>query len=387
MDAHGYAVRGEKMRGIQGWRSHVALALGFFLSIGFVTSSEARDHDRICARALQTAKANQRNLRQIENLRVMSYNVENFFIPPTSSFFGRMKRNFQGTPYKPLAKQQGVADMILEQDPDIVVLQEMGSEVMLEQFNQQFLGGKYRSLLLPGNDARGINIAFLVKADLNLDWELESNKDWMWEDPIEGDEKKIFSRDFPALIVREPGNEQPILVVFGKHAKSKRNRTGDRESFQWRSAQMEAAAEIIGEYRTRFGANIPMMISGDFNTEIDSGKELAPLWKLKFQDAFDLIDPPLTEEERVTHTYHPRRNVNIASQLDAILVSKGLSQGVSSAKVVRYKDAKGNEKDVPRNRRERDANPSDHMPVVVDILTSILLQSEHRVFMSEILVA
>lgn len=372
------------MKGISSLALRVSSVFAFMFSVGAVS---ALDSDlKQCSRALRTT-AGLRTLAEIPHLRIMSYNVENFFTPVKPSLLAEVGRALRGEKNKPRWKQQGVADMILEQDPDIVVLQEMGSKAMLDQFNANYLNGKYRTLLIPGNDRRGINIAFLVKADLDLDVELESHKEQMWSDPIEGDEKRIFSRDFPAILIREPGQEQPVLVVFGKHAKSKRGRTGDDESFQWRSAQMEAAAQIVQDYQTRFGEHVPIIISGDFNTEIDSGAEMDPLWALNFKDSFDLVDPPLTDEERVTHTYHPRKNVNRASQLDAILLSPSLLRGVGAARVVRYKDSKGKEKDVPRSRKERDSNPSDHMPIVVDILTKELKQSAHWFLIRDLRVA
>ncbi len=93
-------------------------------------------------------------------------------------------------------------------------------------------------------------------------------------------------------------------------------------------------------------------------------------WEAQMQDVFDLLETPLPSEDRITHTYHPALRATQASQIDAILVSEPLSHAILSARVMRYKDDFGNEKPLPRRYAEREQNPSDHLPTVVDIATA-----------------
>ena len=69
------------------------------------------------------------------------------------------------TPNKSLRKTWGLAETIREITPDIVMLNEVGGEESLKNFNHYFLAGQYRPMTIEGNSDRGIDLAYLVKED------------------------------------------------------------------------------------------------------------------------------------------------------------------------------------------------------------------------------
>ncbi|MDD5304000.1 MAG: LOG family protein [Elusimicrobia bacterium] len=315
-----------------------------------------------------------RTLQSITQLKVGSYNVENLFEQvgkhvPDPENPGKLKKISDAKP-KPEWALREEGKIILENDLDIVTLAEVEDIQALEDFNSRFLGGKYRTFLIEGNDERGIDIAFLVKKDLPFELEQRSHKEETWLDPVlGGGPKPLFSRDLTSLVVRAPGRARPLFVLFGTHYKSKRDRDGrDPESVIMRTAQVSRTAEIMARYRAEFGADVPMMIAGDFNGAVAEEAAYQPLYGAAgLADSFDAAPAPSSKEDRVTHTFHPRGEPAHAAQMDAVLVSKSLRGAVQSAKVYRYKNPDGTARPIPSTYEERELNPSDHFPLLVTL--------------------
>lgn len=313
-----------------------------------------------------------RSLESIVELKVGFYNVLNFFAKvgkhvPDPDNPGRLKKVSDAKPKPEWAvREQG--RIILENDLDIVTLAEVENIVALEDFNERYLGGAYHAYLIEGNDERGIDIAFLVKKDLPFVIEQRSHKDETWVDPIlGGGPKTLFSRDLTALVIRAPGKDSPLFVIFGTHYKSKRDRDRrDSESTILRAAQVRRSAEIIARYRKEFGPEVPIMVAGDFNGSVGREAAFDPLFKAAgLTDSFDASSNPPSDRDRITHTYHPSGGVARSAQMDAVLVSKALRAAVKSARVYRYKNPDGTVRPIPKTYEEREKNPSDHFPVIV----------------------
>src|SRR5262249_49794479 len=145
---------------------------------------------------------------------------------------------------KPHEKVVEIANVIKEIAPDVIVLQEVEGRESIEKFNKEYLGGKYRVFIERGNDGRGIDVAMLVAADLDVDIKYETHKDATWHDPVENRDELVFSRDLPALIIYEKGAQIPAAVILGHHGKSKRDRPGDPESNVMRKGQVAKVNEI-----------------------------------------------------------------------------------------------------------------------------------------------
>jgi hypothetical protein len=314
-----------------------------------------------------TPQPAERRLEDIKQLRVMTYNVENLFM-----HVGK------GPNPKEIAKDPeelvGVAAAIRAENPDIIIVVEVERDFStLSAYNDHYLGGLYRPLMVSGNDQRGINIGFLVKRDLPFHVVLESNRGYLGVDPINPSEGPIpiFSRDLPMLSLYTRGHDisgPPLLTILGTHFKSMRDRPGDPRGTALRGAQAQAAAEIIEGLRRRWGNHSRIMIGGDFNASPRQSRELDPLVHLGRVDSMDKARVPRTVEARATHTYHPSRNgVGRPSRLDFMLLSPVLASFVRSSHVHRYiEPITGAVRPIPVTRDDRELNPSDHFPLLTD---------------------
>lgn len=317
---------------------------------------------------LTRAQPVKRGLADIPQLRIGSYNILNLFqmVGEWVPDFNRPGKRKQVAPpnFKRQDQLEGSAQAILESDLDIVVLQEVEDIKALRVFSDRFLGGLYEAMLIEGNDGRGIDVGFLVKKDLPLKFEVFTNKDEVWDDPIFGAGKKLFSRDLPALVAStEEG--APLFVLLGTHYKSKRTRDPrDPESEGLRRAQVERTAEIALRYMKRYGA-VPIMLAGDFNGEPNQERTFVALKRFaKMTDSLDQLQPPLPYLKRVTHTYHPNGKPAEKRQIDAIFILAAFAALILGAWVYRYKDKQGRELPLPDSFKQREKNPSDHFPVI-----------------------
>ncbi|TPW20037.1 MAG: hypothetical protein FD126_2089, partial [Elusimicrobia bacterium] len=315
----------------------------------------------------------QRSLASLKELRVGTYNVLNLMEKvgkhvPDPANPGKMIKVSERTPKEEWQLREQ-AKAILELNLDVVALQEVETIAALDEFNQRYLGGAYKTMLIEGNDPRGIDIAFLVKKDIPFSVEQRSHKGETWNDPTQGGaQTTIFSRDLTSLVVRAPGIAKPLFVLLGTHFKSKRDRPGDPDSEVLRTAQMKRAAEVAARYKAEFGDDVPLMLAGDFNGDLNGGPEFAPLWgEAGLTNSLDLGDKPLRGEDRVTHTYHPKDGPSHFAQMDGVLVSKSLAGLVRRAEIYRYKNPDGTVKPIPRTYKEREKNPSDHFPLFMTL--------------------
>lgn len=312
-----------------------------------------------------------RTYEQIKELKMMAFNVENLFWSTGKVEWvepGVQRRNLdEPSQQKPEKETEKIRSIIAEESPDILIITEVESLVALEHLAAQGLQGKYRALLIEGNDSRGIDIGFLVKTDLPFLIENQTHKDFMWQDPITRKPVKLFSRDLPTLLFRRSANEAPFFILAGNHAKSKRDRPGDPESNLWRKAQYEAIAQIISDYRTQF-PNTLVALGGDFNTRVNNSPEVSPLKDI-LKSGFLMTANATPIQDRITHTYHPRNGPTEKSQMDDIQFSPGFEGAVIEARVYRYKNADGTIMPFANSFEERGRQPSDHLPVIMRIST------------------
>lgn len=350
------------------------------VALAFVLPALSYSQNSVCPslfRVVSTSQSAQRQLSEIPEITVMSFNVENLFI-----HVGKFEHDLPGKmrkisgpdtnqKLKPEHEIRAIVEIFKEASPDVITLQEVESMAGLELLKQR-LDGLYKPYLIEGNDGRGIDIGFLVKVDLPLDVQLKTNRDKMWHDPTTGKQEKLFSRDLPALEFRVNRNqENPSFVLLGNHAKSKRDRPNDPESRQWRTAQYIGAAEIVGEYIRK---GVRTMLGGDFNIDIGNDREADAL-KQYLTSAFDAADQSLPPEQRITHTYHPRGGATHRAQMDDIWVSQDLRNQVAVASIYQYRFPDGSLMPIPNSFKERERQPSDHRPVIIRMRTQILFGS------------
>lgn len=315
---------------------------------------------------------------QITHLGFSAFNVQNImrsvgafdWVRPGDDMLARPadpRREHYGSAMENFQKLEEIRNMIARGNDDFVILTEVEDiEAMRTLLAQGPLQGLYDVYLTEGNDPRGIDIGFLVKKDLPWNVRQISHKDIRWRDPVDGREGPLFTRDLPVLeFRRSPNDEPPLFVLMGHHAKSKRDRPTDPESTRWRSAQFREAARIAESYEY---LGVPVIGGGDFNADHRHDPELEPLRRVSRSSLAHAPDA-LPEDQRITHTYHPFDGPTHYSQMDDILISPGLIADLESARIIRYRDARGNLRPLPTTYEERSLQPSDHFMVRIRLAT------------------
>ena len=317
-----------------------------------------------------------RKLSKISELKIGSYNVLNLEVSPGKYVLDPVSGIKTFTPQilkKDPTQTQEIANIILKEDLDIVVLQEIEGIAALEYFNKNFLANNYHELLIAGNDSRGIEIAFLVKKDLNLKYKFTTNKNILRKSSNKNSTSPLFSRDLPVLNIwpeNASGADPPGLIIMGNHLKSQRNRGQDIRSVALRTEQVEQIVDITKSYQRSFPES-PLILTGDFNADIPTGVEFKKLFENNlYADAFDIGAFPLNREERFTHSFHPRNEATQYNQLDGFLLNQNAQTRLIDAKVYRYLNPDGSKKPIPLTFEQRNLNPSDHYPIIMKLSLS-----------------
>lgn len=335
-----------------------------FYIFSVLLGSTAYGRSSVRCENLYVPKGTVRSLFELDRLRLMTFNLENF----------TFQRDELGEPTK---KMLEISKIILDQRPDVIVLQEVSGKDSISEFNMMLLQDRYRIEYIEGHRDTAHHITFLVKKSLSIRYQVRSHINEKWVDPVSNKEGYLFARDYPALIIWPAERfDRPALIVFGNHGKSMIDRPGDPDSVLMRTAQIFRMQKIADDMRKEFGRHVPMVIAGDFNADLTNSTVIHPLRKV-FEDAFNLSPIPKEFDDRVTHTYHAYRGnpAALAAPLDAFFVNKSLRDYIRSVRVYRYRDKEGNTLPLPRSAEERLQQPSDHFPVILDIGAEPLMRS------------
>lgn len=263
-------------------------------------------------------------------LRIMSQNFENLGQFKEKS---RTKQIVNGVLTeikieKTIEKSHGqnlrMASRINKQDPDIIIGMEVKDIEAAQKFSKDYLDDKYQAILIEGNDVRGIDVCYFVKRTLNLDFEVESHKNYsitnLPNDPI-------FSRDFPVLYVRPAGaskNSQPVMAIFASHLKSKLGASDAKDkSLAKRAAQVTASVTIMDEIKRKY-PGIPMVMGGDFNNDIRVAPEFIPFYKSGLVDALGFDRNPIPKDLRNTQYFFKLNEATVEDRFDSYLISDQL---------------------------------------------------------------
>jgi endonuclease/exonuclease/phosphatase family metal-dependent hydrolase len=142
------------------------------------------------------------------SIKVMSYNTENFFDnieDPNTNV-----RDIQWAKSEKSIK--ALAEVIQKEKPDILALQEVENERVLQDLNQNHLGGQYNKIVMyPTNDQRGIRVAYMCKNNVKV-VDSKSHRN----EKINGN--PVFARDLlEATFETESGSQ---ITLFNTHWKS-----------------------------------------------------------------------------------------------------------------------------------------------------------------------
>ena len=285
---------------------------------------------------------------------------------------------------KKLLKAKAIAKIFKEENPDIIMLCEVGGLESLKNYSRLFLEDQYSAALIEGNSDRNIDIGFLIRKNLGFYFDLVSNKgrslNYLYPhernagalDPEKALPSKRFSRDAAELHLFLRNREQPFLVLLLTHLKSRLDPGNiDPNGFERRQAELKTLLEIYSELEGRFHRKVPILVAGDFNGQASKQTpdlEFSEIYqKTKLEDVCELAEIP--REKRATYYQVGRSNRSEGRQLDYCFLSPAASAYLkkSSVHVYRYKDELGQEFDPPSTLDAKTQLPSDHYPLVFEL--------------------
>ncbi len=268
-------------------------------------------------------------------------------------------------------QRKNTANAILEADPQLLAVAEVENLTTLRLFNSKYMGNAFdRILLIDGNDARGIDVGFLLRKGVAAEiLEIRTHVD----DAISGGyldksnrldtrvtSQAVFSRDCLEVDVRV---NQTVLTFLVNHFKAQ---DGKATSTKRRLAQATRVAELA---TTAQGNGKFPVVMGDLNIDTkqsDYDQSLEPLTTLPI-----LCDPfsGLSDQDRWTHYFS---SDNAVSRLDYILIDSRLAPRVQATEIFRKGlTKKCKQYTGPRlnSMKTNDLEASDHCPtsVVLDL--------------------
>ncbi len=306
-------------------------------------------------------------------LKVLFYNAENLFISlekfqdhdlatMSEDTWQSLKAGL--TPNKPLNKTLKLARLLKENNPDIILLTEVGGEHSLSAFNQYFLQDHYHVFCPPSNSNRGIDLGILVKKDLPYINEITNFLEYEVEK-----KKKTFNRNVLKLALKQ--NSKTVLKFYVVHLKSKLD--FEKKDFWGLKARTEEVKGLIQILNRDSKDRAPFVVAGDFNGNAslyNTDNEFLNLYdeknQFKIKDTLEILNIP--PGHRHTHNYF-KGAFRQSSQIDYLFLSENLWDKVESegSGVVRYKNEYGEIIDPPGTLEIKQSYPSDHNPLMVTI--------------------
>lgn len=322
-------------------------------------------------------------------MRIAILNAQNLFLlnDPYDYQKKTLLKKFQ--PNKPLHKVIDLGKAIIEMNPDILMISEVGGEESLFNFNNKYCNNYFSPTLIKGNSDRGIELGFLIKRGMPFSYNHYTHKNrpinFNYEFEKQENEKKRklnlpplymphkFSRDIAELRVFEKGkNETPILILLFVHLKSQLDfGSHDKNGSKRRAAELETLINVYLSLQKKYHEKIPIFVSGDFNGNAqlsNTDHEFQYLYeKTDLRDILELIDLP--RNQRSTLLLPNSNNENNPLQFDYIFLSEKFKHIIrpKDSGIYRYKNP---ETGVPLAFPQEDSDlrsfPSDHYPVVLD---------------------
>lgn len=284
---------------------------------------------------------------------------------------------------KPLQKVQHIAQTILEMNPDILQLVEVGGLESLKNFNHYFLNDQYSPILIEGNSDRNIDVGFLIRKSASFYFDLLTHKNrplnFLYPHEIQSLKSDYptqiqshrFSRDCAELRLFNRDVNQPFLILLLTHLKSPLDPERiDPHGTERRRAEFKTCLEIYKELQNEF-PDCPIIFSGDFNGQaslLQTDDEFRSIHTdTDLKDIFDLKQIPL--ENRSTFYQIKSGFRSEGRQIDYCFVSKHLQSPIhlARAEVFKYKDEFGTPLKKPETLEQKMRYPSDHLPILLEL--------------------
>lgn len=257
---------------------------------------------------------------------------------------------------KPIDKIWAMADLILNCNPDILLLTEVGGKESLENLNRYFLKKRYNIIHFNSNSGRGIDISALIKPNIHFTSCFHNHNS--------------FARGVLEINTKFGGNN---LCILHTHLKSKLNLKGeDFEGRSQRKKEVLSLGKIISNKEKCKNTNHHIMVTGDLNGIIyqeQTEPELA-IFANNFgmHDVFEHLNRPFFD--RWSYLYYNKHNEGIFMQLDYCLMKKNLAAYLNAeTKILDFNgDTRTN---FPATVKEKFQYPSDHYPLQIVLNTKI----------------
>jgi len=326
------------------------------------------------------------------NLKCAFLNAENLFLlfdhppqPPLHQYDEKTWQKLSTSVFenKPLKKSFELARAILEINPDILMLCEVGGLESLKNFNEYFLNSTYSPILIEGNSDRNIDVGFLIRKNLPFYYNLLSNKtrliNYLYPHERQSQQAGFalkvsshkFSRDCAELRFFEKDQDKPFFIILLTHLKSRLDPDRiDPGGAERRAAEFKAVLEIYNELLTQF-PEVPVAVCGDFNGNASrhgTDEEFASLYQNSdLEDILESAQTPL--EERATFYQVRNGGRSEGRQIDFCFLNEKLRPFCDSKKsfVYRYKDEFGFAYEAPTTLESKMRLPSDHYPLVFEL--------------------
>ncbi len=261
-------------------------------------------------------------------------------------------------------KCQILAQMILQAEPDVVMVTEVGGLESLSNFSRFLLKNEYEALSLPSNSDRGIDLGYLVKRGIELTSSLKSHTHYELPYPA-----FRFSRDVLRLDLSLNGKPQIIFLLV--HIKSKLDlRRSDFEGRTKRMLEVKGLLDIYLQIESEY-REVPILLGGDFNGhagEVSTEEEFQQIYRLTdLKDIAFLAAIP--EEERFSYIYFNRGGNRFLQQIDYLFISERFRQLIDPCDCYfpRYKNLLDSPLPIPKRIEQKNILPSDHYPFVAGL--------------------
>ncbi len=278
---------------------------------------------------------------------------------------------------KPLNKLLKLKTYFNEIDADIILLEEIGGEESLRNFNLHFLNDNYRVALIEGNSDRSIDVGFLIHKRVPSHFNIITNKDLpinFWyphELKTPGLPSHKFSRDAAELHLFDRSMSKPFLIFLLTHLKSPLDPEGiDPMGTLRREAELKALLGIYKKLSNQY-PNTPIIVGGDLNgnaSRHNTDSEFLEIYKTTdLEDILEIAAKPL--EERMT--YYPLKSGMLlpGKQIDYVFLSNKAKPYLDSlsTQVFRYEIPNRGRALGPQTTEEKQGLPSDHYPIVFNL--------------------